>query len=55
LEQFIRQTKANHRRITGFLNWNTYIQRNGELIVLTMDTLGQEHIESRLRSVGYVA
>lgn len=55
LEQFFRQTKANHRRITGLRNWNTYIQRNGELIVLIRDALGQEHIESRLRSVGYAA
>jgi hypothetical protein len=53
LEQFFRQTKTNHRRITGLRNWNTYIQRNGELIVLIRDALGQEHIESRLRSVDY--
>ncbi|WP_197259807.1 IS66 family transposase [Paenibacillus dendritiformis] len=53
LERFFRQTKANHRRITGLRNWNTYIQRNGELIVLIQDALRQEHIENCLRSVGY--
>jgi len=53
LEQFFRQRKADHRRITGLRNWNTYIQRNGEMIVLVSDALEQEHIEIRLRSVNY--
>jgi len=55
LEQFFRQTKADHRRITGLRNWNSYIQRNGEMIVLIKDALRQEHMEHRLRSVDYVA
>jgi hypothetical protein len=53
LEQFFRRTKADHRRITGLRNWNTYIQRNGEMIVLVSDALGQGHIVERLRSVDY--
>lgn len=53
LEQFFRQTKANHRRITGLRNWNSYIQRNGEMIALISDALGQEHLKERLRSVDY--
>lgn len=55
LEQFFRQTKACHRRITGLRNWNTYIIRNGEMIVLVNDALRQEHVISRLRSVSYDA
>jgi len=55
LERFFRQTKANHRRITGLRNWNTYIQRHGEMIVLTGDALRQEHVEWRLRSVDNAA
>jgi hypothetical protein len=51
LEQFFRQTKASHRRITGLRNWNSYIVRNGEMIVLVNDALLQEHVISRLRSV----
>ncbi|WP_222126644.1 hypothetical protein [Paenibacillus sp. 32O-W] len=39
LGEIIRQTKVNHRRITGLRNWNSYIQRNGELIVLIRDAL----------------
>lgn len=53
LEQFFRQTKASHRRITGLRNWNTYIQRNGELVVLISDALTQEHVKERLCSVDY--
>ena len=53
LEQFFRQTKSSHRRITGLRNWNTYINRNGELIVLVNDALRQEHVISRLRSVSF--
>jgi hypothetical protein len=55
LEQFFRQTKASHRRITGLRNWNTYINRNGEMIVLVNDALRQEHVISRLRSVTFDA
>lgn len=55
LEQFFRQTKAQHRRITGLRNWNTYIQRNGEMIVLIRDALRQENITHRLSTVGYTA
>jgi hypothetical protein len=55
LEQFFRQTKANHRRITGLRNWNTYVQRNGEMIVLISDALCHEHTEERLRSVDYTS
>ncbi|WP_431090527.1 hypothetical protein [Paenibacillus sp. 8b26] len=51
LEQFFRRTKASHRRITGLRNWNSYIIRNGEMIVLVNDALRQEHVISRLRSV----
>lgn len=53
LEQFFRQTKACHRRITGLRNWNTYIQRNGEMIVLVSDALKQKHMMARLCSVAY--
>jgi hypothetical protein len=53
LEQFFRRTKACHRRITGLRNWNTYIVRNGEMIVLVDDALRQEHVISRLRSVSF--
>jgi len=53
LEQFFRRTKACHRRITGLRNWNSYIMRNGEMIVLVNDALRQKHIISRLRSVTY--
>jgi len=53
LERFFRQTKASHRRITGLRNWNTYINRNGEMIVLVDDALRQEHVISRLRSVPF--
>jgi len=55
LERFFRQTKASHRRITGLRNWNTYINRNGEMIVLVNDALRQEHVISRLRSVPFDA
>jgi hypothetical protein len=55
LEQFFRQTKAKHRRITGLRNWNTYIQRNGEMIVLMNNAIGQEHLKERLRSVDYAS
>jgi hypothetical protein len=55
LEQFFRQTKACHRRITGLRNWNTYIIRNGEMIVLVNDALRQERVISRLRSVSFDA
>lgn len=55
LEQFFRQTKATHRRITGLRNWNSYILRNGEMIVLVKDALRQEHVLARLRSVSYEA
>ena len=53
LERFFRQTKACHRRITGLRSWNTYIMRNGEMIVLVDDALRQEHLISRLRSVSF--
>lgn len=53
LEQFFRQTKASHRRITGLRNWNSYIMRNGEMIVLVQDALRQPHVISRLRSVSF--
>ena len=53
LERFFRQTKACHRRITGLRSWNTYIIRNGEMIVLVIDALRQEHVISRLRSVPF--
>lgn len=53
LEQFFRQTKSGHRRITGLRNWNTYIQRNGEMIVLVSDAIDQKHVVQRLRSVNY--
>jgi len=53
LEQFFRRTKACHRRITGLRNWNSYIVRNGEMIVLVDDALRQEHVISRLRSVSF--
>lgn len=55
LEQFFRRTKACHRRITGLRNWNSYIMRNGEMIVLVNDALRQKHIIVRLRSVSYEA
>ena len=45
--------KANHRRITGLRNWNSYIVRNGEMIVLVDDALRQQHVIARLRTVGY--
>jgi hypothetical protein len=51
LEQFFRRMKACHRRITGLRNWNSYIVRNGEMIVLADDALRQEHVISRLHSV----
>ncbi|MBN2980201.1 MULTISPECIES: hypothetical protein [Cohnella] len=53
LEQFFRRMKAVHRRITGLRNWNSYIVRNGEMIVLVDDALRQKHIIARLRTVGY--
>jgi hypothetical protein len=53
LEQFFRQTKACHRRITGLRNWNSYIVRNGEMIVLVSDALRQKHVIARLRTVSY--
>jgi hypothetical protein len=53
LEQFFRQTKACHRRITGLRNWNSYIIRNGEMVVLVNDALRQEHLIDRLRMVSY--
>jgi hypothetical protein len=53
LERFFRQTKASHRRITGLRNWTTYIQRNGEMIVLVQDAFNQGHIKGRLCSVRY--
>ncbi len=53
LERFFRQTKASHRRITGLRSWNSYIIRNGEMIVLVSDALRQEHVISRLRSVSF--
>jgi hypothetical protein len=53
LEQFFRQTKACHRRITGLRNWNSYIVRNGEMIVLVSDALRQKHAITRLRTVSY--
>ena len=34
LEKFFRKTKVSHRRIIGLRNWNTYINRNGKMIVL---------------------
>jgi hypothetical protein len=53
LEQFFRRTKACHRRITGLRNWNSYIIRNGEMIVLVDDALRQKHVIARLRTVSY--
>jgi hypothetical protein len=53
LEQFFRRTKACHRRITGLRNWNSYIMRNGEMIVLVDDALRQKHVKARLQSVSY--
>jgi hypothetical protein len=53
LEQFFRRTKACHRRITGLRNWNSYIVRNGEMIVLVDDALRQVHVIARLRSVSF--
>lgn len=53
LEQFFRRTKASHRRITGLRNWNSYIVRNGEMIVLVDDALRQKHLIARLRTVSY--
>jgi hypothetical protein len=53
LEQFFRRTKAGHRRITGLRNWNSYIMRNGEMIVLVDDALRQKHVKVRLQSVNY--
>jgi hypothetical protein len=53
LEQFFRRTKACHRRITGLRNWNSYIIRNGEMIVLVDDALRQKHVIARLRNVSY--
>lgn len=53
LEQFFRRTKACHRRITGLRNWNSYIIRNGEMIVLVDDALRQKHLIARLRTVSY--
>lgn len=53
LEQFFRRTKANHRRITGLRNWNSYIIRNGEMVVLVDDALRQKHVIARLRTVSY--
>lgn len=55
LEQFFRQAKASHRRITGLRNWNSYIMRNGEMIVLVQDALRQPHLIQRLRSVPFAA
>ncbi|MBP1991961.1 hypothetical protein J2Z66_003569 [Paenibacillus eucommiae] len=54
LERFFRKTKASHRRITGLRSWNSYIIRNGEMIVLVNDALRQEHVISRLRSSSQV-
>ena len=53
LEPFFHQTKAYHRRITGLRNWNSYIVRNGEMIVLVSDALRQKHVIARLRTVSY--
>jgi hypothetical protein len=53
LEQFFRRTKACHRRITGLRNWNSYIIRNGEMIVLVDDAIRQKHVIARLRTVSY--
>lgn len=53
LEQFFRRMKACHRRITGLRNWNSYIVRNGEMIVLIDDALRQKHVIARLRTVSY--
>ncbi|MDF2683606.1 MAG: hypothetical protein K0R47_4796 [Brevibacillus sp.] len=53
LEQFFRRTKACHRRITGLRNWNSYIIRNGEMIVLVDDALRQKYVIARLRTVSY--
>jgi len=53
LEQFFRRAKACHRRITGLRNWNSYIVRNGEMVVLIDDALRQKHIIARLRTVSY--
>jgi hypothetical protein len=53
LEQFFRRTKSCHRRITGLRNWNSYIIRNGEMIVLVDDALRQKHVVARLRTVSY--
>lgn len=55
LEQFFRRTKACHRRITGLRNWNSYIIRNGEMIVLVNDALRQKHVIARLQTVSYEA
>jgi hypothetical protein len=53
LERFFRATKTAHRRITGLRNWNEYILRNGEMIVLVQDALKQKYILARLKSVDY--
>ncbi|WP_090797788.1 hypothetical protein [Paenibacillus sp. GP183] len=55
LEQFFRQTKACHRRITGLRNWNSYIIRNGEMIVLVNDSFRQKHVIALLQKVSYKA
>lgn len=52
-ERFFRRTKTRHRRMTGLRNWNEYILRNGEFIVLVDDALSQSDIVRRLSMVPY--
>lgn len=53
LERFFRATKTRHRRMTGLRNWNEYILRNGEMIVLVDDALKQKDLIFRLKNVSY--
>ncbi|ALS21267.1 MULTISPECIES: hypothetical protein [Paenibacillus] len=55
LERFFRATKTRHRRMTGLRNWNEYILRNGEMVVLVDDGLKQENLIARLRMVDYTS
>lgn len=53
LERFFRATKTRHRRMTGLRNWNEYILRNGEMIVLVDDAIKQKNLMARLKNVSY--
>ncbi|MFD2327995.1 hypothetical protein ACFSR7_01960 [Cohnella sp. GCM10020058] len=54
-ERYFRQTKARYRRITGLRNWNAYIWRSGEFVVLVDDALQQSNLLQRLQRVDYAS